>query len=915
MSMPESSTRENQEPATTIIRTPDQRLRIFVSSTLKELAEEREAVRRAIADLRLIPVLFELGARPHPARNLYRAYLAQSHVFVGIYWQQYGWVAPGEEVSGLEDEYRLAKDLPKLIYIKSPAPDREPGLAALLQKIKSEEDVSYKYFSDSEELQELIANDLAVLLTERFEQARLRPETAAPGAWKSVDGRPALPRPLTTLIGREAEVQGVRSLLARPNVRLVTLTGPGGVGKTRLSLEAANGLVEVFEHGIYWVSLAAIRDSDLVTYAIAQALDVREWGGHPLLDSLKEYLRAKRLLLLLDNFEHVVLAGPILAEILAAAPSLKALVTSRAPLHLRGEYEFPVPPLQLPERSLPDSLERLLQNAAIRLFVERAEAAYPAFALSRENAADVVEIVRRLDGLPLAIELAAARIKVIPPRGILSRFESRLKLLTGGAKDLPPRQQTIRSAIDWSYSLLEPETQTLFSRLSVFVDGFTFEAAEAVCNQDGEFNVFEGVTALLDNSLVHQEPVLREQPRFGMLETIGEYALEKLVEAGVEDLLRQQHAIFFSGLAAEAGPNLYSGNSEGWLDRLEVDYSNFRAALTWLLANPRLIRTGWQALINLQWLWYRRGYLNEARQWFETAVEQAASLGVDPLRASILENAGAIAMWQGDLRTATRLMDEGLQILRRCGAPSNLASPLFSRGVLAVHQGDAPKAYSLLDEALLLFQQIGQEWFQAMTLLHLGNVALSQGDLATARARTDESFTLGSHVGDSWIVASAVNNFGEIARCRGAYDEAESHYLESKELFRSVGSTPDVARENHSLGYVALSRGEYDRGRALFEESLDQHQKLGVRRGVVECLVGLAVVMGAQDQAEEAVRLLAAARTQFAALGAGIWPADNADFERSLATTRSQLDDSTFTTAWDSGQLLSLEQALVTARA
>ena len=911
--MPESSTRENQESATTIIRTPDQRLRVFVSSTLKELAEEREAVRRAIIALRLIPVLFELGARPHAARNLYRAYLAQSHVFVGIYWQQYGWVAPGEDVSGLEDEYRLAADLPKLIYIKTPAPDREPDLVALLQKIKNEEDVSYKYFSDSAKLQELIANDLAVLLTERFEQAGHRPATPAPGAWERVNGRPALPRPLTTLIGREADVQGVRSLLARPNVRLVTLSGPGGVGKTRLSLEAVNGLEELFEHGIYWVSLAAIREPELVTYAIAQALDVRERGGYPLLDTLKEYLRTRRLLLLLDNFEQVIAAGPILAEILAAAPGLKALVTSRAPLHVRGEHEFPVPPLQLPERSLPHSLERLLQNAAIRLFVERAQAAYPAFALSRENAADVVEIVRRLDGLPLAIELAAARIKMIPPRSILSRFESRLRLLTGGAKDLPPRQQTIRSTIDWSYSLLEQETQTLFSRLSVFVDGFTIEAAEAVCNQDGELNVFDGVATLLDNSLLQQDHPRGEQPRFSMLETISEYALEKLIEAGAEDLLRQQHALFFSELAAEAGPTLYSGASEAWLDRLEVEYSNFRAALAWLLADSHLMKIGWQALVALQWLWYRRGYLNEARQWFETAIEQAAALGDEPLRASILENAGAIAMWQGDLTNAARLMDEGLLILRRCGQPFHLASPLFSRGVLAVHQGDAQKAQALLDEALPLFQQIGQEWFQAMTLLHLGNVALRQSDVTTARVRTDESFTLGKRVGDNWIVASAVNNFGEIARYQGAYGEAENHYLESKALFGSVGSTPDVARENHSLGYVALSRGQYNRACALFEESLDQHQKLGVRRGVVECLVGLAAAMSARGQAEEAARLLATARTQFAALGAAIWPADNADFERALAAARSRLDDSTFTAAWESGQSLSLEQALAAA--
>lgn len=897
-----------------VIRTPDQRLRVFVSSTLRELAEEREAVRQAIAALRLNPVLFEQGARPHPPGDLYRAYLAQSQVFIGIYWQRYGWIAPGMEISGLEEEYRLAGDLPKLIYIKTPALDREPGLTELLKSIKDDDNVSYKYFSDAGELRELVQDDLALLLTERFEQARLRQEPVTADARKPADQRPGLPHPLTALIGRESEVATARDLLARPDIRLVTLTGPGGVGKTSLGIEVASGLVDDFEHGIYWVPLAAIRDPNLVTSAIAQVLDVREREGHPLLESLKDYLQDKHLLLLLDNFEQVLSAGPIITELLASALNLKALVTSRAALQLRGEHKLPVPPLPLPEASMAGSFERLQLNAAIHLFLERARAANPAFTLTHENAPEVMGIVHRLDGLPLAIELAAARIKLLPPRNILDRLESRLDLLTGGAKDLPPRQQTMRRTLDWSFGLLDQEAQTLFSRLGVFVDGFTLEAVEAVCNPNAELDILEGIASLLNNSLLRQAPDFSGSPRFTMLETIREYALERLADTGEGDQFRHRHAIFFHDLAEEARPNYFSGESEAWLDRLGADYSNLRAAMSWLQTEPQSVEIDWRVIINLLWLWYRRGYLNEARRWYEMAVEQAAPLGDDPLRARILYSAGSVAMWQSDLATAAQLMDESLRILRESGDPPVLAEALFVRGVLATNQGDTETARSALEETLSLNRRMDQEWFQAMILLHLGNVALAQDDPSAARARMEESLALGRSVQDRWVIASAINNFGEIARYQGDYDQAERHYLESADIFQSLGSSPDVARENHSLGYVALSHGDHLRARARFEESLAQHQKLGVKRGVVECLIGLAAVLEAQGQPEPAVRLYAAAQAQFAALGAGIWPADEAELARGLATARARLDEGDFAAAYEAGRGMKLSEAIASAK-
>jgi hypothetical protein len=352
-----------------VIRTPDHRLRIFVSSTLKELARERAAAQEAIRGLRLAPVMFELGARPHPASDLYRAYLDQSHIFLGIYWQNYGWVAPDMDVSGLEDEYLLAGDKPKLIYIKSPAPDREPNLKALLDRIKSDDAVSYKYFSNAEELRELIENDLALMLTERFELSELQLE---PSIAEVEITKHNLPAQVTSFIGREEQKEAIRDILERKDVRLLTLTGPGGTGKTRLALRVAKKLVDHYEDGVYFVELAEASEAELVVSKIAQTLGVREGGSLTLLESLKRYLRNKHILLLLDNFEQVLVAAPIVAELLETAQGLYVLVTSRSLLNLRGEVEFQVPPLELPEGVLEKDVERLIQCESVRMFLDRA---------------------------------------------------------------------------------------------------------------------------------------------------------------------------------------------------------------------------------------------------------------------------------------------------------------------------------------------------------------------------------------------------------------------------------------------------------------------------------------------------------------------------------------------------------------
>src|SRR5262252_8526521 len=457
-----------------LIRTPDQRVRVFVSSTLRELAAERQAVRDAVTRLRLVPVMFELGARPHPPRRVYRAYLAQSQVFVGIYWQSYGWVAPGEELSGLEDEYRLSAGLPRLIYVKAPAPDREPRLAEMLARIEDEGGVSYKAFAGPAELQRLVEDDLAVLLSERFELAQ--PGGDAAEAAPLAGGVPVPPTPLR---GREQEAAAVGDLVVREGVRLVTLTGPGGVGKTRLMVEAARRLGPGFADGVRFVELAAVPAADLVASAIAAGLGLSTSAGQLTAD-LESYLRPRRLLLAVDNFEQVIAAAPLLAGLLAAASGLVVLVTSRAVLRISGEHEFAVPPLPVPPAGAAPDPGYLRRYAAVSLFAERARAADPDFQLTAGNAGAVAEICRRLDGLPLAIELAAARVRLLPPQALASRLDERFSLLTGGPRDLPPRQQTLRNTLDWSFGLLPAAERALLARLGVFAGRLNEPAAEAV---------------------------------------------------------------------------------------------------------------------------------------------------------------------------------------------------------------------------------------------------------------------------------------------------------------------------------------------------------------------------------------------------------------------------------------------------
>ncbi|MGD8752680.1 MAG: NB-ARC domain-containing protein, partial [Anaerolineales bacterium] len=578
--------------------------------------------------------------------------------------------------------------------------------------------------------------------TERLEPVQIPPEKE--------ELHHNLPVQLTSFIGREREMQQVKELITREGVYLVTLTGPGGTGKTRLSLQVAHQVLTNFRHGVVFVPLAEISDPGLVISQIAQQLGVREAGGQSLMENLRSYLRGRQTLLLLDNFEQVVEAAPFVAELLAGAPRLKILVTSRTLLNLRGEFEYFVPPLKLPED---EQEEDLTQVESVALFLERARSTSSQFQSSPEVLRPIAEICRKLDGLPLAIELAAARIRVLPPQVILERLSDRLTLLTGGARDLPTRQQTLRNTIDWSYELLEEGEKTLFARLGVFVGGFTFKSADAICSLVDDLDVISGITVLLENSLIRRDQDPGDSARFRMLETIREYALMRLEERGEVDELRKQHADYFTDIMTKVVYEMYSGKGNQWLRWLAREYDNLRAVMSRSLNKPEDL---WQAMMvmwALFWFWYRRGYFYEGRRWLEWGLSTPIAQGQNQIRGFGLLFNGIMAMWQGDLSTGLANIDESLKIWHHLEDEQGLGISFLFQGFGLLNQGKNAEARDLLVEALKLFKGLNFPWQVADTLVHLGNAAMGLGDLDDAWERLAEAEKVSRQVGDNWLIA------------------------------------------------------------------------------------------------------------------------------------------------------------------
>ncbi|HJW83341.1 MAG TPA: tetratricopeptide repeat protein, partial [Anaerolineae bacterium] len=849
-----------------------------------------------------------------PPKDLYRAYLDQSHIFVGIYWQRYGWVAPDMGISGLEDEYRLSGDKPKLIYIKQPAPDREPRLKELLNRIKDADAVSYKYFSSADELRELIENDLLLMLTEHFETAQLTQTTA-----EAAPTRPPInvPIPRNPLIGRERELATLQDLLLQDNVSLVTITGTGGVGKSRLALEIALNLRDHFDDGVFLVKLSPIRDANLVTAAIAETLDIREsTGAQGLFEMLKESLRDKRLLLLIDNFEQVIAAAPVAVQLLEFCPRLKILATSRVALRVRGEHEVSLPPLRLPKEKDSQGAEPVLQFAAVQLFVQRAQTANPSFALTDENAPVVVEICRRLDGLPLALELAAMRVRILSPQMLLARLENRLAILSDGGRDLPARQHTLHSAIDWSYDLLNDSAKALFRRLSVFVGGWTLEAAEAVCNIDSDLgaDVLDDLETLVNNSLLGDKSDVGDEQRFGMLETIREYARERLTVAPQPeaDRVYQRYAQYYLQMAEEAEPHLRTAQRPVWLARLEVEHNNLRAALAWsktghaVASELRLAET-------LTWFWYLSGYLSEGRAHLEHALAQTTSADRTHARAALLFGAGAYAETQADYAVARDRLTESVAIFRELGDQRHCAYALLFLALVLTYQDkpDLHSAFDLFRESIDLFRETKDKWGEAYALTYLGDALLVPDNVVSARSVLEMGLKLWRQVGDGWGIATHLFIMGGVAWYDGDYATARAHCQEAVDRLRQHSDKWGLARGLNRLGYACLYLGEPQPAKVCFIESLKLFQDIGNRRGVIYCLSGLGGVAAKVGWLDRAARVFGAIQALSGRTSTLQYGFDRARYQRTLALARAEAkDESAWNAAYAEGQTMTFEQAI-----
>jgi non-specific serine/threonine protein kinase len=755
---------------------------------------------------------------------------------------------------------------------------------------------------------------------------------------------PAIP---TSFIGREAEVERVVKTLWRADVRWLTLTGPPGTGKTRLALQAAGKLVGEFSDGVYFVPLAPISDPALVVPATAHSLGVRESADVPLLEGLKTYLRTRNLLLVLDNFEQVVEGATLFSELQIAAPGLKVLATSRVPLHLYGEHEYPVPPLAVPDGpplspQSPGAKRRLSRPErsdasvlatveSVQLFVRRAQAVRAGFALDEGNAEAVAQICRLLEGLPLAIELAAARARHWEPRALVARLEEgRLGLLATEIRDLPPRQRTLRGAIAWSYDLLDDEERKLFRRLSVFVGGYSLDAAEAVCvpsvddgyelratsyerstgrqpsepSHASSQSLLDSLTALADKSLLRgpwdsNAGEVEWRPRFSMLETIREYAREQLEAEGETRVAMERYAAYYVGLAEEAESQLGGGKQGEWLQCLEEEHDNLRAVLRWAIDGAeadtaiRLVGSLWR-------FWYRHAHITEGRRWLEAALENAEMrmrnaeyVEGDPnnpqsairnsqwreVLAKALNGAGAFASIQGDFAAARERFEASLALRRELGDKQSIANSLINLGTVAQEQGDFESALPLLEESLALGRELGEKRGIGIALNNLSTLFKQQGDNARARVLQEEALSLRKELGDQWGVAMSFTNLGAIAEEQRDYASARSYLEQALALWQSLGGSLGIASSLEELGRVAAKSSP---------------ESAAVLRNA-------AVMLGAAEKLRET-------------LNTPLSPTERPFVDEAVAQVQARLGATTFAEAWAEGRAMSPDEAVAYAR-
>jgi predicted ATPase len=812
-------------PDGTGIRTPDQRLRVFVSSTLAELIDERRAVSRAISTLRLTPVMFELGARPHPPTELYRAYLAQSDIFVGLYWQSYGQVAPGMEVSGLEDEYELSREIPRLLYVKTPAPDRDPRLVNLLSRMKRE--TAYRRFRSAAELGRLVRDDLATLLSERF--AATARAAVAVGPITSDRGRP-LPAPTTSLVGREQALDDVADLVLRRHARLVTVTGPGGIGKTRLAIAVGERLREHFGSRTVFVPLASVTRPEMVVGDIGRAAGADLASRDVPLQALVDYFGTSEWLLILDNLEHLVDAARDLDELLASCPGLAILATSLIVLRLRAEWVYSLQALALPPSPAEAMFDQFAASPAVALFVERARAVRHDFALTSGNAEAVAEICRRLEGLPLAIELAAARTRLLDPSALLSRLARSLDALGAGTVDMPERQQTLRATVEWSVGLLDPAELSLLETVAVFVDGWTIEAASAVAGIE-EDRVLDLTEALAGHSLIYLDTG-DDGPRSRMLDTIREFVAERLAARPDVAQIRRRHADYYRALAQQADRPMRFGRQDEWARRLQIERGNLSVAVRWYMDHDR---GPLPALFRVIAPWAMRPFLGmpidilrEARSLIDELMPGANSLGAHD-RAEVLSAAAVVALEMGD-EDATSAAAQRLEpLLHEFDDPYLEAVSRLVISWSSALAGDFDRGVREASAGLELFRRLDEPVWIPVALLTVGPQEAAVGDYDHAALHLTEVRERAERVTNSWLTISAWVWLGRLELARERFDDAWAALTEALDLSLAEQQAPSLALCLSAHAQLAFAEGEVERA-ALLEGATDGlRRRAGIR--------------------------------------------------------------------------------------
>jgi len=814
------------------IRTPDRRLRVFVSSTLGEMAEERRAVSRALAALRLTPVMFEAGARPQPPGELYRAYLAQSDVFIGLYWQQYGQLVPGKDVSGLEEEFELSRGMPRLLYLKMPADEQDPRLTALIRRI--EDEASYRPFRTPAELGRLVRDDLAHLLSERFATARPAAGGLSPPAATSRTPASLSPAPLpvgtTPLIGREQAVEEVARLHSRAGQRLITLAGPSGIGKTRLATAVAERISRTFDGQAVFVPLEDVTDPGGVLPRIAWAVGA-DLAGAPPVAALSDVLRDGRWLLVLDNLDRLVAAGPAIAELLSRNPDVSVLATSTTVLGVRAERVYPVPPLPVPDEQAMGGLAELLTSPAAHLFLDRARAVRPDIALSDDDVLDVAEICRRLEGVPLAIELAAARLRLLDPATVLRRLSRSLDTLGTGMADLPERQRTLRATVEWSFGMLGEAERSLAEVLSVFAGGWSIEAAAHVAGL-GDDRALELTESLAEHSLLHLEGT-PEGPRTRMLHTVRAFAAERLAARPDVDEVRRRHAAYYRALAESADEALRGFRQSSCATLLARENENIAGAVRWHLAHdpaplPRLFRV----LLPFRVLWPFLGVgdalVTEARSWVAEVVPMADDLPTDD-RVAVLAASLVSALEAGDAEAALATRTRLEPLLAEVDDPYLDALSRLLMTWVQVLMRDFDAADPSLTGALERLRTLDEPLWTSLAVITVGSVESALGRHDVARRHTLEALRLASRFDHPWLTTVSRVSLARAALAQGRLEEAHALLTQALDLDMPAQSVHCLCLVLDCAAALGLAAGDSERAGLLAGAAQGLRRRSGLR--------------------------------------------------------------------------------------